>query len=65
MKRDVINAVEERVSERKQDLINKLNRLGVSQTTDGRNLVDVSLYTLEWTHIDEKNKAARAHVDQH
>ncbi|WP_202395597.1 hypothetical protein [Virgibacillus halodenitrificans] len=57
--------MEERVTERKQDLINKLNRLGVSQTTDGRNLVDVSLYTLEWTHIDEKNKAARAYVDQH
>lgn len=57
--------MEERVTERKQDLINKLNRLGVSQTADGRNLVDVSLYTLEWTHIDEKNKAARAYVVQH
>ncbi|WP_019377690.1 hypothetical protein [Virgibacillus halodenitrificans] len=53
--------MEEQINERKQVLINKLNRLGVSQTADGRDLAHVSLYRLEWTHIDEKNKAARAY----
>ncbi|MBD1223270.1 Fur-regulated basic protein FbpA [Virgibacillus halodenitrificans] len=53
------------VKERKEELIYELNNLGIYKTEDGRQLTEVSLYTLEWTHIDEKNKAARAYVDQH
>ncbi|WP_147629109.1 Fur-regulated basic protein FbpA [Oceanobacillus massiliensis] len=53
------------VQVRKEELIYELNNLGVYSTEDGRQLTEVSLYTLEWTNVTEQNKAARAYVDQH
>ncbi|WP_121614768.1 Fur-regulated basic protein FbpA [Virgibacillus halodenitrificans] len=53
------------VKERKEELIYELNNLGIYKTEDGRELTEVSLYTLEWTNVTEQNKAARAYVDQH
>ncbi|WP_162985609.1 hypothetical protein [Virgibacillus halodenitrificans] len=52
------------VEERKEELIHDLNNLGVSQTSDGRKLTEVSLYTLEWTNVTEQDKAARALGDK-
>lgn len=53
-----------KVRARKKFLIRQLERMGIYQTSDGRNLKDVSLYTLEWTSITEKNKASKAYADK-
>ncbi|WP_202395612.1 hypothetical protein [Virgibacillus halodenitrificans] len=52
------------VKERKEELIHELNNLGVSLTSDGRKLTEVSLYTLEWTFITELNKVTKAYGDK-
>ncbi|MFA1820573.1 hypothetical protein ACDX78_10380 [Virgibacillus oceani] len=47
---------------RKGFLINQLNKMGIYQLEDGRKVDDgLSLYTLEWSHIQEKSKAAKAY----
>lgn len=47
------------VEARKNYLIRQLNKLGISHTSDGRSLNDVSLYTLEWSYISVKCEVAR------
>ncbi|WP_017795167.1 hypothetical protein [Oceanobacillus kimchii] len=44
---------------RKKELIEKLKKLGVHYTSDGRKLEEVSLYTLEWTNIQALNQAVK------
>ncbi len=44
---------------RRDYLIRQLNRLGVSKTIYDSPLDKASLYALEMTHIQEKNKVAR------
>lgn len=51
------------IEERKEFLTRELNKLGFYRTRDGRRLEKLSLYTLEWMYVDEKNKAARAYGD--
>ncbi|MGP4107380.1 hypothetical protein [Virgibacillus sp. L01] len=46
------------VNDRKADLKNNLYRLGVTHTSDDRDIEDVSLFTLEHTHIESKNRQA-------
>lgn len=49
-------------SQRKKFLISQLNKMGIYHLEDGRKIDDsLSLYTLEWSHIQEKNKAAKAY----
>lgn len=48
------------VQDRRNHLINELNKLGVYHTDVGRALRLVSLSELEWMHITAKNHAARA-----
>lgn len=48
------------VQVRKRYLIHQLKKLGLEKTADGRSLYDLTLYSLEWVHIEEKNKMARA-----
>ncbi|MCG5104430.1 hypothetical protein [Oceanobacillus alkalisoli] len=52
------------VSQRKKFLIMNLRKLGVFETTDGRSLDDVSLYTLEWNYVTAKNDAIRAYGEE-
>lgn len=52
---------ETEVRARRAFLINQLKSMGVEYTRDGRRLEECSLYTLEWTHIEAKNEAARAY----
>lgn len=47
---------ETEVKQRKDFLIRNMKRLGVTHTTDGRKLEDVSLYTLEWTYVTVLNE---------
>ncbi|SET84950.1 Fur-regulated basic protein A [Oceanobacillus limi] len=49
--------------DRKNDLINSLYQMGVYETSDGRVIDEVSLYTLEWTYVEELNKAAKAYEE--
>lgn len=42
--------------QRKIFLISSLRKLGVTQTPDGRDLKQVSLYTLEWNYAMTKYK---------
>lgn len=51
---------ETEVRARRAFLINQLKSMGIDYTRDGRRLEECSLYTLEWTHIEAKNEAARA-----
>jgi len=57
-----MNAVtsEAEVQKRKNYLVSEMNKLGVDRTRDGRKVNALSLYSLEWVHIEEKNKMARA-----
>ncbi|MFC2948556.1 hypothetical protein [Virgibacillus sediminis] len=48
------------INARKRLLIQQLGILGKSQSRDGRRLQDLSLYSLEWMHIEEKQKSANA-----
>lgn len=48
------------VEARKSYLIRNLKKLGISYTSDGRRLEDVSLYTLEWTNVTVQNNEVRA-----
>lgn len=41
-------------NDRMTDLKNNLYRLGVTHTSDGRDIEDVSLFILEHTHINAK-----------
>ncbi|MEN2468111.1 Fur-regulated basic protein FbpA [Ornithinibacillus sp. JPR2-1] len=52
------------VSQRKKFLIKQLHNLDIYQTSDGRKLEDLSLYTLEWLHVEERNKAAKAYAEK-
>ncbi|WP_245604767.1 hypothetical protein [Paucisalibacillus globulus] len=56
---------ETEVEARKNYLIRQLRFLGLELSIDGRMLEDLSLYTLEWMHVEEKNKAAKAFGDVH
>lgn len=63
-----IESIDERLKQtevqaRKQYLIKKLNKLGIHQSRDGRRLTDLSLYSLEWVHIQELNKVAETYAD--
>ncbi|WP_255247367.1 hypothetical protein [Paucisalibacillus globulus] len=49
------------ITARKNYLIRQLRILGLELAPDGRMLEDLSLYTLEWMHVEEKNKAAKAY----
>ncbi|SEP57367.1 hypothetical protein SAMN05216232_0205 [Virgibacillus subterraneus] len=46
------------VNDRIADLKNNLYKLGVTHTSDGRDIEDVSLFTLERTHINAKCREA-------
>ena len=48
----------------KNILINRLHKMGIYHTSDGRNIEDVSLYTLMWTYISVKCDAARAYGEE-
>ncbi|GGN66446.1 Fur-regulated basic protein FbpA [Oceanobacillus indicireducens] len=48
----------------KNNLINRLPKMGIYHTSDGRNIEDVSLYTLMWTYISVKCDAARAYGEE-
>ncbi|MGJ9460092.1 Fur-regulated basic protein FbpA [Oceanobacillus sp. CF4.6] len=52
------------VTQRKKYLIKQLHKMRIYKTSDGRRLDDVSLYTLEWTHIQCKINAAKAYGDR-
>lgn len=54
---------ETEVKQRRKALMYKLKRLGVYQSRDGRKLEDLSLYELEWLHIEEKNNELREEVE--
>jgi hypothetical protein len=56
---------ETEITARKNFLIRQLRILGLELSPDGRMLEDLSLYTLEWMHVEEQNKAARAYGDVH
>ncbi len=47
------------VQKRKNHLIKELHRMEIYQTSDGRNIDEVRLYTLEWTYIEALNGVAR------
>ncbi|MBP1950266.1 hypothetical protein [Virgibacillus litoralis] len=49
---------ERAVNDRIEDLKNNLYRLGITHTSDGRDIEKVSLYTLEYTHINAKCRQA-------
>jgi hypothetical protein len=54
----------EAVTARKGFLIKQLNKLGIYQLSDGRKVDEnLSLYTLEWSHVEEKNKVAKAYLE--
>ncbi|MFC4403294.1 hypothetical protein [Gracilibacillus xinjiangensis] len=44
------------VNERKSHLLYGLSKMKVTHTADGRNIENCSLYTLEYTYIQEKIK---------
>lgn len=44
---------------RKEHLIKELHRMGIYQTSDGRKIDEVRLYTLEWTYIEALNGVVR------
>lgn len=48
----------------KNNLINRLHGMGIYHTSDGRNIENVSLYTLMWTYISVKCDAARAYGEE-
>ncbi len=52
------------VNVRKEFLKRELRKLGVFETTDGRKLDDVSLYTLEWNYVIAKNDAIRLNREE-
>lgn len=45
----------------RENLINRLNGMEIYHTSDGRNIEDVSLFTLTWTYISVKNDVARVY----
>ncbi|WP_193064892.1 Fur-regulated basic protein FbpA [Oceanobacillus oncorhynchi] len=47
------------VQKRKSELIKKLRRIGIYQTSDGRKLEDCSFYTVLWNYIDVKCKEGK------
>jgi hypothetical protein len=49
------------VKARKNYLICQLRKMGIEMAKDGRNLDDLSLYSLEWMYVEEINKAAKAY----
>lgn len=51
---------ETEVKSRRKYLIQEIKKMGLEQARDGRRLEDLSLYSLEWMHIEEKSKAAKA-----
>ncbi|MUK89130.1 Fur-regulated basic protein FbpA [Ornithinibacillus sp. L9] len=56
---DIVEKQRQRyIQDRRTDLINSLYRMGVYETPDGRNLEDVSLFTLEHVHVNEKCRMA-------
>ncbi len=48
----------------RENLIRKLHGMKIYHTIDGRNIEDVSLYTLMWTYISVKCDAARAYGEE-
>ena len=54
---------QEAVEERRSFLINELYKMGITETSDGRQFEDCSLFTLEHVHISEKCNASRAFGD--
>ncbi|GGP16277.1 hypothetical protein [Oceanobacillus neutriphilus] len=50
---------EDEVQKRKSQLIKELHRMEIYQTSDGRNIDEVRLYTLEWTYIEALNGVVR------
>jgi hypothetical protein len=56
---------ETEVSQRRKYLIQQLHNMEIYQTKDGRKLEEISLYTLEWTHIDAINESAKAYWENH
>lgn len=55
---------ESEVMTRKRFLIDQLKIMGLDKAKDGRRLEDLSLYSLEWMHIEEKSKAANAYGEE-
>lgn len=55
---------ESEVRTRKKFLINELKKMDLEKSADGRRLEDLSLYSLEWMHVNEKNKAAKAYGEE-
>ncbi|MCR1833077.1 Fur-regulated basic protein FbpA [Oceanobacillus caeni] len=49
----------ETVTNRRNQLTTALNRFGIFQSSDGRTLNELSLYELEWIHIEVINEVDR------
>lgn len=55
---------ETEISQRRKFLISQLAKVEIYKTSDGRDLKDVSLYTLEWTYTEAKNAEAKAYSER-
>lgn len=51
------------VEKRKNYLIHELNKLGIYQTRDGRQLKMLGLADLEWIHIEKRCEFAKAYSE--
>ncbi|MFD1350164.1 Fur-regulated basic protein FbpA [Oceanobacillus caeni] len=49
----------ETVTNRRNQLTTALNRFGIFQSSDGRTLNELSLYELEWIHIEVINEVEK------
>ncbi len=55
---------ETEISQRRKFIISQLAKVEIYKTSDGRDLKDVSLYTLEWTYTEAKNAEAKAYSER-
>ncbi|WP_067725331.1 hypothetical protein [Oceanobacillus damuensis] len=54
----------EKVSDRRNELIRELKKMGIVTTSAGMSLESVSLADLEWMNIKVQNDAARAYGEK-
>ncbi|WP_156290766.1 Fur-regulated basic protein FbpA [Oceanobacillus salinisoli] len=54
----------EKVSNRRNELIHELRKMGVVTAKSGLSLENVSLADLEWMNIEEKNRAAKEYREK-